>query len=129
LRRFRKSLFPFLSDSIQSAALKAEELDEFRAQIERVRNSLDDLEKVGKISLLAYRLWQEWGMDGAGVVKNLHRRDSDVALDVRQISDDPCSECKHRRVFQNFQHLVSLWLLVCASKPVVASFDETVICR
>jgi hypothetical protein len=55
------TLLPFLSDPIRSTGLKAEELEEFRAQFERIRNSLDDLEKVRKIAVLAYQFWQERG--------------------------------------------------------------------
>jgi hypothetical protein len=55
------TLLPFLSDSTRSTGLKAEELEEFRAQLERIRNSLDDLEKVRKIAVLAYQFWQERG--------------------------------------------------------------------
>jgi len=55
------TLLPFLSDSTRSAGLKAEELEEFRAQLERIRNSLDDLQRVRKIAVLAYQFWQERG--------------------------------------------------------------------
>jgi len=55
------TLLPFLSDSTRSTGLKAEDLEEFRAQLERIRNSLDDLEKVRKIAVLAYQFWQERG--------------------------------------------------------------------
>jgi hypothetical protein len=55
------TLLPFLSDSTRSAGLKAEELEEFRAQLERIRNSLDDLERVRKIAVLAFQFWQERG--------------------------------------------------------------------
>ena len=55
------TLRPFLSDSTRSTGLKAEELEEFRSQLERIRNSLDDLEKVRKIAVLAYQFWLERG--------------------------------------------------------------------
>jgi hypothetical protein len=55
------TLLPFLSDSTRSAGLKAEELEEFRAQLERIRYSLDDLERVRKIAVLAYQFWLERG--------------------------------------------------------------------
>ncbi len=55
------TLLPFLSDSTRSTGLKAEDLEEFRAQLERIRNSLDDLEKFRKIAVLAYQFWQERG--------------------------------------------------------------------
>jgi hypothetical protein len=55
------TLLPFLSDSTRSTGLKAEDLEEFRAQLERIRNSLDDLDRVRKIAVLAYRFWQERG--------------------------------------------------------------------
>jgi hypothetical protein len=55
------TLLPFLSDSTRSTGLKAEELEEFRTQLERIRNSLDDLERVRRIGALAYQFWQERG--------------------------------------------------------------------
>jgi hypothetical protein len=55
------TLVPFLSDSTRSTGLKAEELEEFRAQLERIRNSLDDLGRVRRIAVLAYQFWQERG--------------------------------------------------------------------
>ena len=55
------TLVPFLSDSTRSTGLKAEELEEFRAQLERIRNSLDDLQRVRKIAVLAYQFWQDRG--------------------------------------------------------------------
>ena len=55
------TLLPFLSDSNRPTGLTAEELEEFRAQLERIRNSLDDLERVGRIAVLAYEYWLERG--------------------------------------------------------------------
>jgi Protein of unknown function (DUF2934) len=55
------ALLPFLSDSARSQGLTAEQLEEFRAQLERIRNTLDDLEKVGRIAVLAYEFWRQRG--------------------------------------------------------------------
>src|ERR1700674_4229029 len=53
------ALLPFLSDPTRSQGLTAEQLEEFRAQLERIRNTLDDLDKVRRIAVLAYEFWQQ----------------------------------------------------------------------
>jgi hypothetical protein len=55
------TLRPFLTDSTRSQELKAEELKEFSAQLELLRNALDCLEKFRRTELLAYELWRQRG--------------------------------------------------------------------
>jgi hypothetical protein len=55
------ALLPFLSDSARSQGLTAEQLEEFRGQLDRIRNTLDDLDKIRRIAVLAYEFWQERG--------------------------------------------------------------------
>jgi hypothetical protein len=73
------TLLPFLSDSRRSEGLKAEELEEFRAQLERIRNTLDDLEKVRRIALLAYEFWQERGCPLGSPQEDWFRAEREIA--------------------------------------------------
>ena len=73
------TLLPFLSDPTRSAGLKAEELEEFRAQLERIRNSLDDLEKFRKIAILAYQFWQERGCPLGSPEQDWFRAEREIA--------------------------------------------------
>jgi hypothetical protein len=73
------TLLPFLSDSMRSQGLKAEELEEFRAQLERIRNTLDDLEKVRRIALLAYEFWQERGCPLGSPQEDWFRAEREIA--------------------------------------------------
>jgi hypothetical protein len=72
------TLLPFLSDSGRSTGLRAEELEDFRGQLERIRNSLDDLEKVRRIAVLAYEYWQERGCPHGSPEEDWFRAEQEI---------------------------------------------------
>jgi hypothetical protein len=74
------TLLPFLSDSTRSTGLMAEELEEFRAQLERIRNSLDDLEKVRRVAVLAYEYWQERGCPHGSSEEDWFRAEREIGV-------------------------------------------------
>ena len=73
------TLLPFLSDSTRSQGLTAEQLEEFRGQLERVRNTLDDLDKVRRIAVLAYEFWQERGCPHGSPEQDWFRAEREIA--------------------------------------------------
>jgi hypothetical protein len=73
------TLLPFLSDSTRSQGLTAEQLAEFRGQLERVRNTLDDLDKVKRIAVLAYEFWQQRGCPHGTPEQDWFRAEREIA--------------------------------------------------
>jgi len=73
------TLLPFLSDSTLSQGLTAEQLEEFRAQLERIRNTLDDLDKVRRIAVLAYEFWQQRGCPNGTPEQDWFRAEREIA--------------------------------------------------
>jgi Protein of unknown function (DUF2934) len=73
------TLLPFLSDSTRSQGLTAEQLEEFRAQLERIRNTLDDLDKVRRIAVLAYEFWQQRGCRNGTPEQDWFRAEREIA--------------------------------------------------
>ena len=73
------TLLPFLSDSTRSQGLTAEQLEELRGQLERTRNTLDDLDKVRRIAVLAYEFWQERGCPQGTPEQDWFRAEREIA--------------------------------------------------
>ena len=73
------TLLPFLSDSTRSQGLTAEQLEEFRGQLERIRNTLDDLDKVRRIAVLAYEFWQQRGCPNGTPEQDWFRAEHEIA--------------------------------------------------
>ena len=73
------TLLPFLSDSRRSQGLTVEQLEEFGAQLERIRNTLDDLDKVRRIAVLAYEFWQERGCPHGSPEQDWFRAEREIA--------------------------------------------------
>jgi Protein of unknown function (DUF2934) len=73
------TLLPFLSDSTRSQGLKVEELEEFRAQLERIRYTLNDLGKVRRIASLAYEFWQQRGCPNGTPEEDWFRAQREIA--------------------------------------------------
>src|ERR1700676_3343167 len=73
------TLLPFLADSTRSQGLTAEQLEELRAQLERIRNTLDDLDKVRRIALLAYEFWRQRGCPNGTPEQDWFRAEQEIA--------------------------------------------------